>query len=104
MCLCCTSRCTPPSSPCRLRRERLEFSPVFAAPMQFDGHTFGYVRLVNFSSKAAEEMKKSIAQLQVGTLWGCVVWVASVRGLGVRQCAPGASSPGRRAFGGLAKG
>lgn len=50
----------------RLLRTRLEFSPVFAAPVQFDGHTFGYVRLVNFSQKAAVDMQKAVAQLQVG--------------------------------------
>ncbi|GAB4819205.1 hypothetical protein N2152v2_006251 [Parachlorella kessleri] len=48
----------------RLLRTKLEFSPVFAAPIQFDGHTFGYLRLVNFSMKAPAEMEKAVAQLK----------------------------------------
>lgn len=48
----------------RLRRERVELSPVFATAMHFDDHNFGYVRLVNFSQKAAAEMEKAIAQLK----------------------------------------
>lgn len=32
----------------RLRRERVELSPVFATALNFDEHIFGYVRLVNF--------------------------------------------------------
>lgn len=48
----------------RLLRAKLEFSPIFATPMQYDGHTFGYVRLVSFSQRAAADMQKAIAQLQ----------------------------------------
>lgn len=48
----------------RLRRERVELSPVFATAVHYDDHAFGYVRLVNFSQHAAEEMQRAVAQLQ----------------------------------------
>lgn len=48
----------------RLRRERVELSPVFATAMHYDDHNFGYVRLVNFSQHAAADMAKAITQLK----------------------------------------
>jgi C-terminal peptidase prc len=48
----------------RLRRERVELSPVFATAMHYDDHNFGYVRLVNFSQHAAADMGKAIEQLK----------------------------------------
>jgi C-terminal processing protease CtpA/Prc len=48
----------------RLRRERVELSPVFATAMHYDDHNFGYVRLVNFSQHAAHDMEKAIEQLK----------------------------------------
>ncbi len=48
----------------RLRRERVELSPVFATAMHYDDHNFGYVRLVNFSQHAAADMEKAINQLK----------------------------------------
>lgn len=48
----------------RLRRERVELSPVFATAMHYDDHNFGYVRLVNFSQHAAQDMGKAIEQLK----------------------------------------
>jgi carboxyl-terminal processing protease len=50
----------------RLRREVVELSPVFATTMHHDDKTFGYVRLVNFSQRAAGDMLKAIKQLEVG--------------------------------------
>lgn len=52
---------------------------MFATPMHFDGHTYGYVRLVNFSQKAEVEMRKAIAQLQVGVC-GVGEWVVECIG------------------------
>lgn len=49
----------------QLQRERLELSPVYSTAMQHGGHTTGYIRLVNFSQKAAPEMRHAIAELQV---------------------------------------
>lgn len=49
----------------QLQRERLELSPVFSTAMQHGGHTTGYIRLINFSQKAAPEMRHAIAELQV---------------------------------------
>lgn len=48
----------------RLRRERVELSPIFATIMHYDDHAFGYVRLVNFSQHAAADMAQAIAQLK----------------------------------------
>jgi carboxyl-terminal processing protease len=48
----------------RLRRERVTLSPVFATALHTDDeHTYGYIRLVNFSQKSADEMKKAVKQL-----------------------------------------
>ena len=49
----------------QLQRERLELSPVFSTAMQHGDHMTGYIRLVNFSQKAAPEMRHAIADLQV---------------------------------------
>ena len=48
-----------------LMREKLELTPVFSTAMQHDGHTFGYIRLVSFSQKAAVDVQHAIASLQV---------------------------------------
>ena len=48
-----------------LMRERLELTPVYSTTMQHDGHTFGYIRLVSFSQKAAVDVQHAIASLQV---------------------------------------
>lgn len=48
----------------RMRRERVNLSPIFATAMHYDDHTYGYVRLVSFSQKAANEMKKAVSQLK----------------------------------------
>lgn len=48
----------------RLRREKVEISPIFATAVHYDDHTIGYVRLVNFSQHAATEMEKAIKQLK----------------------------------------
>ena len=49
----------------QLQRERLELNPVFSTAMQHGDHMTGYIRLVNFSQKAAPEMRHAIAALQV---------------------------------------
>ena len=49
----------------QLQREKLELNPVFSTAMQHGDHMTGYIRLVNFSQKAAPEMRHAIAQLQV---------------------------------------
>lgn len=49
----------------QLQREKLELSPVFSTAMHHGDHTTGYIRLVNFSQKAAPEMHHAIADLQV---------------------------------------
>lgn len=59
----------------QLQRERLELSPVFSTAMQHGDHTTGYIRLVNFSQKAAPEMRHAITELQVNNYF--------VYGLGV---------------------
>ncbi len=38
---------------------------MFATPIHYDDHTFGYVRLVTFSQHAAPDMGKALAQLKV---------------------------------------
>ena len=48
-----------------LKRERLEMSPVYSTAFERDGHTLGYIRLVNFSQHAAADMRKAITRLQV---------------------------------------
>ncbi len=52
----------------RLQREKVELSPVYAMALPHDGHTMGYIRLVNFSQNAAEEMRHAITDLEVGAL------------------------------------
>ncbi len=48
----------------KLRREKVEFSPVFATAMHYDDHAYGYIRLTTFSQKAASDTAKAIAQLK----------------------------------------
>ena len=48
----------------RLRRETVEFSPIFASTIGYNDHTYGYVRLATFSQHAAEDMRKAVEQLQ----------------------------------------
>ncbi len=40
-------------------------SPVYSTAFERDGHTLGYIRLVNFSQHAAADMRKAITRLQV---------------------------------------
>ena len=73
--LCYMQRCTHlpawKASSCwlvvqvNLKRERLELSPVYSTAMDHDGHKLGYIRLVNFSQKAAFDMRRAIDDLQV---------------------------------------
>jgi C-terminal processing protease CtpA/Prc len=49
----------------RLKREKLELSPVYSTAMEHDGHRLGYIRLVNFSQHAAADMEKAVVSLQV---------------------------------------
>lgn len=49
----------------QLQREKLELNPVFSTAMQHGDHMTGYIRLINFSQKAAPEMRHAIADLQV---------------------------------------
>jgi carboxyl-terminal processing protease len=49
----------------KLRRERVELSPVFATTARLDdGATVGYVRLASFSARAAGDVRAAVAQLQ----------------------------------------
>ena len=49
----------------KLQREKLELSPVYSTAMEHDGHKLGYIRLVNFSQHAANDMEKAVTQLEV---------------------------------------
>lgn len=49
----------------QLQREKLELNPVFSTAMRHGDHMTGYIRLINFSQKAAPEMRHAIAALQV---------------------------------------
>lgn len=51
-----------------LKREKLELTPVFSTTMEHDGHTFGYIRLVSFSQKAAADTQHAIVSLQARLL------------------------------------
>jgi carboxyl-terminal processing protease len=57
----------------KLRRERVELSPVFATTVNYDDHPFGYVRLVNFSQHAAHDMEKAISQLRKDGVEGFIL-------------------------------
>lgn len=57
----------------KLRRERVELSPVFATTVNYDDHPFGYVRLVNFSQHAAQDMEKAISQLRKDGVEGFIL-------------------------------
>ena len=50
-----------------LKREKLELTPVYSTAMEHEGHKLGYIRLVNFSQKAALDMQHAIDNLQVGS-------------------------------------
>ena len=49
----------------KLKREKLELSPVYSTSLTHDEHKVGYVRLSNFSQKAASDMKRHIKKLEV---------------------------------------
>lgn len=51
----------------RLRREKVELSPVLSTAVHHDGNTFGYIRLVNFGQHAAHDMAAAIRELQQRT-------------------------------------
>ena len=46
----------------------MELSPVFSAAVDNNGETVGYIKLTNFSSKAAEDTEKAIKDLEVRIL------------------------------------
>ncbi len=48
----------------RLRREKVELSPVLSTTVHHEGSTFGYIRLVNFGQHAAQDMAAAIKDLQ----------------------------------------
>lgn len=48
----------------RLRRERVNLSPVYYTAMKDGPETTGYIRLVNFSSNAADEMRNALLDLE----------------------------------------
>ncbi|KAL3159613.1 hypothetical protein ABBQ38_010023 [Trebouxia sp. C0009 RCD-2024] len=60
----------------QLQREKLELNPVFSTAMQHGDHMTGYIRLVNFSQKAAPEMRHAIADLQER---GCDSFILDLR-------------------------
>ena len=77
----------------QLQREKLELNPVFSTAMQHGDHMTGYIRLVNFSQKAAPEMQHAIAQLQVcsgllyiRTLHNVPNWLHSIASLPSLHC------------------
>lgn len=48
----------------RLRRERVQLSPIFATALHTDeGHTYGYIRMLNFSRQVSNDMKRAVNQL-----------------------------------------
>lgn len=47
-----------------LKREVVELSPVYSQTIADGDHTFGYIRLSNFSSKAANDISKAIEELE----------------------------------------
>lgn len=48
----------------RLRRERVQLSPIFATALHTEeGHTYGYIRMLNFSRQVSNDMKKAVNQL-----------------------------------------
>jgi len=49
----------------KLKRERLELSPVYSTALMHDDHKVGYVRLSSFSQKAASDMRRHISKLEV---------------------------------------
>lgn len=55
----------------KLQREKLELSPVYSTAMEHDGHKLGYIRLVNFSQHAANDMEKAVTQLEVRPVLLC---------------------------------
>lgn len=49
-----------------LKREKLDVNPVFSTAMLDDeGNKLGYIRLVNFSQKAAQEVERSMRRFEV---------------------------------------
>ena len=51
----------------KLKREKLELSPVYSTALTHDDHKVGYVRLSSFSQKAASDMRRHIKKLEVPT-------------------------------------
>lgn len=48
----------------KMKRGVVELSPVFSAAVDNNGETVGYIKLTNFSSKAAEDTEKAIKDLE----------------------------------------
>ncbi|CAL8463172.1 g2706 [Coccomyxa elongata] len=57
----------------KLQREKLELSPVYSTAMEHGGHKLGYIRLVNFSQHAANDMEKAVTQLERGGAEGFIL-------------------------------
>jgi hypothetical protein len=68
---------TPPCDvQVNLKREKLDVNPVFSTAMlDDDGHKLGYIRLVNFSQKAPQEVERSMKRLEVGPHWALPIAV-----------------------------
>jgi C-terminal peptidase prc len=47
-----------------MRREKLELSPVYTSLLPYHTHLLGYIRLANFSQRAAADMRTAIVNLQ----------------------------------------
>lgn len=56
-----------------LARERIEIHPVKASVESSDEGTIGYIRLTQFSAKAAAEMRESIKELEAKNVTGYVL-------------------------------
>lgn len=48
-----------------MTREKLELSSVYSTALTHDDHKVGYLRLTNFSQKAAADMKRHLTKLEV---------------------------------------
>ncbi|KAK9811756.1 hypothetical protein WJX72_009554 [[Myrmecia] bisecta] len=57
----------------QLQREKLELSPVYSTAMNHGGHKLGYIRLVNFSQKAAHDMQRAISDLEAAGAEGFIL-------------------------------
>lgn len=56
-----------------LKREVVELSPVYYSKVNEAGQDLGYIKLLNFSSKAAVEMKNAISDLQSEGVGGLIL-------------------------------